>query len=90
MTTSGFPNLFYLYGPQSPSGFCNGPTCAEIQGDWVVNTIDYMETNKFKKIEADPDAEVEYRKHIDTLVSATLFANTKRLVIVLHLPMQRC
>jgi cyclohexanone monooxygenase len=34
--TAGFPNLFYLYGPQSPSGFCNGPTCAELQGEVVV------------------------------------------------------
>ncbi|KAK1230869.1 hypothetical protein PQX77_006035 [Marasmius sp. AFHP31] len=28
MSASGFPNLFFMYGPQAPTGFCNGPTCA--------------------------------------------------------------
>ena len=29
--------MLMLYGPQSPTAFCNGPTCAELQGDWVVD-----------------------------------------------------
>ena len=36
MASAHFPNLLYIYGPQSPSAFCNGPTCAELQGDFVV------------------------------------------------------
>ena len=32
MASANFPNLLYVYGPQSPSAFCNGPTCAELQG----------------------------------------------------------
>ena len=28
MASAHFPNLLYIYGPQSPSAFCNGPTCA--------------------------------------------------------------
>lgn len=27
VTTSGFPNMFFMYGPQGPTAFCNGPTC---------------------------------------------------------------
>lgn len=26
MAVSGFPNLFFTYGPQAPTAFCNGPT----------------------------------------------------------------
>src|SRR3546814_10112401 len=37
LASHGFPNLVFLYGPPTPSGFCNGPTCAETQGDWVVD-----------------------------------------------------
>lgn len=33
MSVSGFPNMFYTYGPQGPTSFCNGPTCAQLQGD---------------------------------------------------------
>ena len=29
LSTEGFPNMLFLYGPQRPSGFCNGPTSAE-------------------------------------------------------------
>ncbi len=25
LTSNGFPNMIFLYGPQSPAGFCNGP-----------------------------------------------------------------
>jgi len=33
MVTAGFPNLFFLYGPQALTAFCNGLTCAELQGN---------------------------------------------------------
>jgi hypothetical protein len=33
MMTAGVPNMIFLYGPQSPSGFCNGPTRAELGRD---------------------------------------------------------
>ena len=47
-----FPNLLFLYGPQSPSGFCNGPTCAELQGDWVVELVCHMLERGLTRIEA--------------------------------------
>lgn len=28
LTSVNFPNIFFPYGPQAPSAFCNGPTCA--------------------------------------------------------------
>ncbi|CAN9468651.1 unnamed protein product, partial [Alternaria alternata] len=30
MAAAGFPNLFFTYGPQAPTSFCNGPACAEL------------------------------------------------------------
>lgn len=27
LSSANFPNLFWIYGPQSPSSFCNGPSC---------------------------------------------------------------
>jgi cyclohexanone monooxygenase len=36
MAAAGFPNLLFVYGPRSPNAFANGPTCAELQGDWIV------------------------------------------------------
>ena len=57
IASAGFPNLIYLYGPQSPSGFCNGPTCAELQGEWIVRLLTDLRARGVSRIEADPWAE---------------------------------
>lgn len=31
LTISGFPNMFYLYGPLSPTAYATGPTVVESQ-----------------------------------------------------------
>lgn len=71
--TAGFPNILYVYGPQSPSAFCNGPTCAELEGDWVVEAITYMRDKNLTRIEATPDAEDEWHEHLEGLANATTF-----------------
>ena len=71
--TSGFPNMLYVYGPQSPSAFCNGPTCAELEGEWVVNCLVHLRDNGLTRIEATPEAEKEWHDHLEALASATTF-----------------
>ncbi|KNZ72413.1 Cyclopentanone 1,2-monooxygenase [Termitomyces sp. J132] len=36
MTVTGYPNMFFPYGPHGPTAFCNGPTCAA----WVQRVND--------------------------------------------------
>ena len=71
--TAGFPNIMYVYGPQSPSAFCNGPTCAELEGDWVVDCLVHMRTNGLTRIEATPQAEQEWHDHLEELTESTVF-----------------
>jgi cyclohexanone monooxygenase len=73
MASHGFPNLLFLYGPQSPSGFCNGPTCAEMQGDWIVDLISAMRTRGVQRFEATTDAEHAWNGHMEELAAMTLF-----------------
>jgi cation diffusion facilitator CzcD-associated flavoprotein CzcO len=86
LATSGFPNLFYMYGPQGPTAFCNGPTCVEIQGDWIVDTVDYMLKNKHKSIEPTTEAEIEFKKHVDDLCNVTLFPETDSWYMGANIP----
>jgi hypothetical protein len=72
MASAHFPNLLYIYGPQSPSAFCNGPTCAELQGDFVVACIEHMRRNNLRRIEATQEAEEAWHDHVAELVDATL------------------
>jgi hypothetical protein len=78
-----------MYGPQSPSPCCNDPTSAEIQGDWIADTIDYMEKNKLNRIEAKADAEIDYKNLVDMVSNFTLLPIAERLVMVLRFPRMR-
>ncbi|OLT41670.1 cyclopentanone 1,2-monooxygenase [Saccharomonospora sp. CUA-673] len=86
VATSGFPNLLYVYGPQSPSGFCNGPTCAELQGDWVVEFLEYLRNTGTTRVEATPEAEREWGDHVAELTEATLFPLAKSWYMGANVP----
>lgn len=73
VASHGFPNLLYLYGPQSPSGFCNGPTCAEVQGDWMVDLLGHLRDTDTTRIEATAEAEEQWRNMVHGIADLTLF-----------------
>jgi cation diffusion facilitator CzcD-associated flavoprotein CzcO len=73
MASAEFPNLFFVFGPQGPSGFANGPTCAELQGNWVIDCIEFMVKNKLTRIEARQDAQDGWTDHLDELFHKSLF-----------------
>src|SRR5258708_30973438 len=61
MAAAGFPNLLFVYGPQSPNAFANGPTCAELQGDWIVQLLDHLRQRNWARFEATVPAEEAWR-----------------------------
>jgi len=67
------PNMLMLYGPQSPTAFCNGPTCAEVQGDWVVDFLSYLREHRHSRFEATPAAAATWAAHIAEIGEGTLF-----------------
>ncbi|KAE9403336.1 cyclohexanone monooxygenase [Gymnopus androsaceus JB14] len=77
LATSGFPNMFFANGPQAPTGLCNGPTCAELQGDWLADLMKYAQSNQIDYIEARPEAEEAWRQLVVGINSMTLFAESK-------------
>lgn len=77
MAAAGFPNLFFTYGPQAPTSFCNGPTCAQLQGDWVAGVIKYMAAKGLRVIEAGRESEEAWRQTVMHLANSTLLPTTK-------------
>jgi cation diffusion facilitator CzcD-associated flavoprotein CzcO len=73
MATTGFPNLLFLYGPQSPSGFCNGPTCAELQGEHVVRFLAHVRGGGYRRLEATASAQAAWSQHVEDAGAMTLF-----------------
>lgn len=72
MAVPEFPNLLMLYGPQSPTAFCNGPTCAELQGEWVVECLKHLREHGLTRLEATPDAAEAWNRHMDEVAGRGL------------------
>ena len=80
MTCAGYPNMFFLYGAQGPTAFSNGPTCVEVQGDWIVDAITKMRDEGIRTVEATHEAEEEWRGKVTELSNKTLFPGTNSWV----------
>ena len=78
MASAGFPNWLYIYGPHSPSAFTNGPTCAELQGELVVEGLEYMRQRGLTRIEATTVAEESWKNYSIELSQAGLFTQAGR------------
>jgi len=73
MAVSGFPNMFILYGPLAPAGLCNGPTCAELQGEWIVDCLVNLRSKNCAFIEATGEAEDAWVAHVADVAAMSLF-----------------
>ncbi|KAJ6638612.1 Baeyer-Villiger monooxygenase, partial [Pseudolycoriella hygida] len=76
LCTADYPNMYFLYGPQAPTAFSNGPTCIEIQGDWIAKLIVYMKDQNKSIVVATKEAEIEWKCKVMNLWNATLFCET--------------
>lgn len=86
MATSNFPNMLFVYGPQSPAGLCNGPTCAEVQGEMVVDLISYMREHKKSRIESTAKSDNEWTAQIEELIQKTLYPRAKSWYMGANIP----
>jgi len=73
MTTNGFPNLFFTYGPQAPTAFATGPSSAEMQGSWIIECLKYMRENNVASINPTREAEEWWRAHVNEVAEKSLF-----------------
>jgi cation diffusion facilitator CzcD-associated flavoprotein CzcO len=86
MAAADFPNLLFVYGPHSPNAFANGPTCAELQGDWIVQLLDHVRQRGWTRFEATAAAEEEWRAQVRALADATLFPQADSWYLGANIP----
>jgi cation diffusion facilitator CzcD-associated flavoprotein CzcO len=72
LTTAGFPNFFFTYGPQGPTAFSNGPSCVEPQSDWIVKVLEDMRAKGLRRIDARKEAEDGWRKTVHDFSARSL------------------
>jgi cyclohexanone monooxygenase len=72
VSIAGFPNLFTITGPQSPSVLTNMPVAIEQHVEWITDCIDHLRNSGRTRIEAMPDAQEQWVAHVNEIVSMTL------------------
>lgn len=85
----GFPNLFYTYGLHAPTAFLNGPTAAELEGDWVVHVISELTERGIDRVEPTLEASKAWHQHVLDLAAPSLFYKAKSWYIGANVPGKR-
>jgi cation diffusion facilitator CzcD-associated flavoprotein CzcO len=70
---AGFPNLFTITGPGSPSVMSNMMVSIEQHVDWITACMDFMRARGHRRIEASAEAEAAWVEHVNQVADATLF-----------------
>jgi cation diffusion facilitator CzcD-associated flavoprotein CzcO len=73
LTTVGFPNLFMITGPGSPSVLSNMTVSIEQHVDWVADCLVRLREHGFDSIEPTPVAEAGWVQHVNDCADITLY-----------------
>jgi len=73
LAASGFPNLFFITGPGSPSVLSNMVVSIEQHVDWIADCLDHLRRTGLGRIEATPEAEEQWVDLVAQLAGLSLF-----------------
>ncbi len=73
LALSGFPNLFTVTGPGSPSVLCNMIVAIEQHVNWIGDAIDYVRHHGHTTMEALPAFEDEWVAHVNEVAEGTMY-----------------
>jgi cation diffusion facilitator CzcD-associated flavoprotein CzcO len=86
LAVAGFPNLFTITGPGSPSVMSNMPVSIEQHVEWITDCVDYMLKHNLTVIEALPAAEAEWTAHVAEVADATLMSRANSWYMGANIP----
>jgi cyclohexanone monooxygenase len=70
---SGFPNLFTITGPGSPSVLTNMITSIEQHAEWISDCVAYLRDHDYRTIEATTPAQDEWVDYVNAIADFTLY-----------------
>ena len=73
LMVAGFPNLFTITGPGSPSVLTNMIVSIEQHVDWIAECLAYLRQNGIAAMEADLAAQNAWVQHVNDVADGTLF-----------------
>jgi cyclohexanone monooxygenase len=86
VAVAGFPNMFTITGPGSPSVLSNMPVSIEQHVEWITGCIDHMRRNGFATVEAQSDAEDRWTAHVAEVANSTLMPTANSWYMGANIP----
>jgi cation diffusion facilitator CzcD-associated flavoprotein CzcO len=77
LQVAGFPNLFIITGPGSPSVLVNMPVAIEQHVEWITDCIAHMRSKGFKRIEPESKSVIRWQADVQEAANATLLPTVK-------------
>ena len=74
---SKFPNMFFLYGPQAPTAFSNGPSCVQFQAQFLDKALTQCLEQGITRFEAKEKTEEDWTNKVHKAWDITLFPQAK-------------
>ncbi|MDG1877621.1 MAG: NAD(P)/FAD-dependent oxidoreductase [Acidimicrobiales bacterium] len=70
---AGFPNLFTITGPGSPSVLTNMIASIEQHVEWIIDAIETLDAGGMSTIEASDEAQAQWVGHVNEVANHTVF-----------------
>ncbi|HWP66200.1 MAG TPA: NAD(P)/FAD-dependent oxidoreductase [Candidatus Limnocylindria bacterium] len=86
LATAGFPNLFIMTGPGSPSVLSNMVPSIEQHAGWIAACIAYLDARGLRRIEPSEAAEDAWVAHVNEIADATLYPTCNSWYLGANIP----
>ncbi len=86
LQVAGFPNLFTITGPGSPSVLVNMPVAIEHHVDWIAGCIEHMRERGSTRVEVTQQAQEAWVEHVAEVARNTLFGRANSWYVGANIP----
>jgi len=86
LMSEGFPNLFVITGPGSPSVLSNMIVSIEQHVDWIADCLAWMRASGFATMEATAEAEDKWVAHVNEVAHLTLYPQANSWYMGANIP----
>jgi cyclohexanone monooxygenase len=84
--TAGFPNMFMITGPGSPSVLSNMMVSIEQHVEWITDCLAHLKGSGMATIEATPQAEADWVAHVNKVAHKTLYPQANSWYMGANIP----
>ena len=86
LAVAGFPNMFLITGPGSPSVFTNMVVSIEQHVDWIADALQRLRADGVAVMEVDPQAEEAWVEHVNEVADSTLLPRANSWYVGANVP----